>query len=395
MSAEAMGHAFRCSPYEGATAAHAVLLAIADTVNDTYGNRLFAGQTEIAAKARVSQRRVGGALRQLEADGWLRKLKNATATEPAEYEFVIDHGRPTKYEPRSARRPDTASTPDTASPPDAPSTPDAASPPDTASTHPLTQRPVRGDAASTEPKGTQGGTQEGSATPRPVAASCDLVRLESADGEYVIAVDPRDPDRSFDKLWDRYPRHPKTSRLGGGGDRRLALDRWRALPIKARAEALTRVDWYAADCVAAGRQPQQLEVWIRRRRWESIDSPPAQGADGLDEFELAVASLCGLSVEHLTGEERGELVTVAGALTAAGADEAQLADMGRRWRKQWPDIPITRQGLLRHWSRFAVAQSTGGARAVAVCPKCKQPKAATSHDAQCDRIAQIIAKEPK
>lgn len=79
MSAEATGWVFRESPYQGAM--FALHLAVADTVNDTHNNELWASASTLAKKARVSERSVRAGLSQMVNDGLLvRVLERPGAT---------------------------------------------------------------------------------------------------------------------------------------------------------------------------------------------------------------------------------------------------------------------------------------------------------------------------
>lgn len=69
MSAEAVGYVFRCSPAEGAT--FAVHLAVADSVNDQYGNEFWMVVRELATKARCSRATAQRALKWLVENGLL------------------------------------------------------------------------------------------------------------------------------------------------------------------------------------------------------------------------------------------------------------------------------------------------------------------------------------
>ena len=383
-----------------------MLLAIADTVSDVNSNRLWMGQSQLAAKARVTPKRVSDALEQLVADGWLVKVEQATHTQPAVYELLVGD-RETVWEPRRAAPSggDARGGGDAASPPDAegggdgPSPGDAEGGPDATATGEGTQRPGGGDAASPEPKRTQQlQPNGGSASPRHVAAASGsdddtyLLTLEDAKGALTQIVDLRNDRESFEALWMRYPRHPDSGRMGGGGDKQLGLQRWSKLPYSQRRLALERLRWYRADLAATGTPPLHAQNYISRRYWLNLDGMPAEGADGLDDLELAVADVCGIQVDAITGKARGDLVTASAALRAAGATGKTLAEVARRWRRTYPDIPVTPAVLVKHWHRYAPQVTAGGSKSSGlVCPHCKQRKDAEMHtDAQCVRVAELI-----
>lgn len=72
MSSEAVGWTFRNSPYEGAL--FALHLAVADTVNDTHNNELWASAPTLAGKARISERSVRYGLSKMVDDGLLVRV---------------------------------------------------------------------------------------------------------------------------------------------------------------------------------------------------------------------------------------------------------------------------------------------------------------------------------
>lgn len=69
MSAEAVGHVYRKSPYKGALLA--VHHAIADSANDQHHYEFFMAQGNLATKARISRESANRALARLVEDGWL------------------------------------------------------------------------------------------------------------------------------------------------------------------------------------------------------------------------------------------------------------------------------------------------------------------------------------
>lgn len=72
MSADAVGWAFRNSPYKGAVLA--LHLAIADVVNDLHGNEMWMSVPKLAGKARMSERHARRGMAQLVRDGYLEPV---------------------------------------------------------------------------------------------------------------------------------------------------------------------------------------------------------------------------------------------------------------------------------------------------------------------------------
>ena len=87
MSADAVGYVYRHSPYSGAT--FAIHLGIADTVNDTHGNRFYMATDNLAKKTRMSRRTAQRALDQLEQDLFIVKIVEANQHSPATYQFLF------------------------------------------------------------------------------------------------------------------------------------------------------------------------------------------------------------------------------------------------------------------------------------------------------------------
>lgn len=143
MSSEAVGWVFKKSPYDGAL--FALHLAVADIVNDTHGNELWASVPTLSKKARISVRSARYGLARMCEDGLLVKI----AERP---------GAPTHYRFTMPENPCTECTPATAAPlqPDAPT-------PATDSTTPATSDRTPALAAPELPRTTNipKGTQEG------------------------------------------------------------------------------------------------------------------------------------------------------------------------------------------------------------------------------------------
>lgn len=86
MSAETVGWTFKKSPYRGAL--FALHLAVADIVNDTHGYQLWASVSNLAAKARVSERSARAGLAQMVEDGLLVKVAERPGA-PTTYRFEM------------------------------------------------------------------------------------------------------------------------------------------------------------------------------------------------------------------------------------------------------------------------------------------------------------------
>lgn len=83
-----MSWVFKHSPYT--LAARLIHLAMADVVNDDYGNRVFIGDAKIAAKARVSRGTVVRTKAQMIKDGYLAVIDDSSAPGKfTEYQFLM------------------------------------------------------------------------------------------------------------------------------------------------------------------------------------------------------------------------------------------------------------------------------------------------------------------
>jgi hypothetical protein len=89
MSVEAMSWVFRNSPYNGD---HLVIhLAIADVVNDVYDNEFWIKVSDLATKARCSERSIQYALRAMEKDGLILKVDSGGGRgKPSRYRFLME-----------------------------------------------------------------------------------------------------------------------------------------------------------------------------------------------------------------------------------------------------------------------------------------------------------------
>lgn len=102
VSSEAVGWAFRHSPYKhGAFAVH---VALADTANDLYDYEIWFKLTRLAEKARVGRNTAQAAVAAMVRDGYLETLKargGGRLGAPAVYRFVFVEGVPVVFEQKS------------------------------------------------------------------------------------------------------------------------------------------------------------------------------------------------------------------------------------------------------------------------------------------------------
>ena len=91
MSLEATNHVWKHTFYSAAQSY--ILLAIADVVNDTYGNRFFMSVPSLALKTKCSERTVQRALSQFVEDGWLTvEVEGSGRGKTTEYQFQLLKG---------------------------------------------------------------------------------------------------------------------------------------------------------------------------------------------------------------------------------------------------------------------------------------------------------------
>jgi hypothetical protein len=95
MSADATAHVWRFSPYKGST--FIVHLAIADSVNDQNGYRLWMSRDSLGDKARVSARSLHDALAALEQDGFLTRV--GAKGRHVQYRFLFRRHVPAVWQP--------------------------------------------------------------------------------------------------------------------------------------------------------------------------------------------------------------------------------------------------------------------------------------------------------
>lgn len=214
MSAEAVGWVFSDSPYDGTM--FALHLALADIVNDTYGNEVWASTTTLATKARVSTRSVRRGLQQMVKDGTL-VLVAAEEGKPRRYRFVM-----AVQEALDLPDPGHSVTPDTTSPltlvhP----TPAKVSPP------PRTPRPRTPDTVS--PKHNQ------------------------------LNTELKEPN-SFAHFWSVYPR-----RVGKGA----AVKAWdKAVKKTDPATIIAGATAYRDDPTRDPRYTAHPTTWLNAERWD-------------------------------------------------------------------------------------------------------------------------------
>ena len=100
MSAGAMGWVYENSPYKGAD--FLIHLALADSANDMHSHELWASQTWISKKARVTRQTVNKFLLRAVEDGFLVILQdNARARKPNRYRLVMPSDTPQAWSPHS------------------------------------------------------------------------------------------------------------------------------------------------------------------------------------------------------------------------------------------------------------------------------------------------------
>lgn len=92
MSAEATGYVWEQSPYTGPR--FIIHLAVADVVNDTYGNEFWMSTDNMALKTRTSRRTVQRAFDEFVENGDLVIVRSATQRTPTTYRFVFRNHEP-------------------------------------------------------------------------------------------------------------------------------------------------------------------------------------------------------------------------------------------------------------------------------------------------------------
>lgn len=253
-----MGHAYRYSPYTGASLL--VHLALADTANDQEDNKIWFRMARLADKARVDRKTANRAVLQMVEDGWLELLR-AELGAPSIYRFVFREGEPVVYEARARQGGATDPTPQRK--------PAVTDPVQDGADHP------RGGA--TDPRG---GAHRGTVNPSPtqeITQGKDLTLL-SPDGD-----DPREhPDYGFDRFWIRYPARDGKKRLKAD-----AASKWRKMNRCEKEAAWRGVQHYAVSCAQGIDRPKDAVRWLRAGEWETWQSPavpdpeqsrPASGA---------------------------------------------------------------------------------------------------------------------
>lgn len=107
MSADAVGWVYRHSPYSGVT--FAVHQAVADSVNDQFGNEFWLAKPKLAMKARTSVASAKRAMETMVADGYLVLLDESGGREGSKYLFVFHPEAPLVYDARATGSPRTGS----------------------------------------------------------------------------------------------------------------------------------------------------------------------------------------------------------------------------------------------------------------------------------------------
>lgn len=109
MSAEAIAHVYRFGPQDRTL--HALLLAIADSVNDQYDHELWTSQSTLAKKSRLSRATVWRALGELIALGWIEEVDADASARGQDhgtgtivrYRFLFDDERQVVFETRGRK----------------------------------------------------------------------------------------------------------------------------------------------------------------------------------------------------------------------------------------------------------------------------------------------------
>lgn len=232
MSAEATGWVFRESPYTGAL--FTLHLAVADIVNDAYGNELWASATHLAEKARISERSARTGLAQMVLDGLLIVL-------------LEKPGHPKRYRFAMPANPCTSCTP--------------------APVAPLQPEPVTPAVAAGTPA-------TSSVTPAVAAPNLELTQLIPTGSQSLSARSTADD--LFAEFWRRYP-----LRKAKGAARTAftkALKRAPAERILAGAEA------YANDPDRDPDFTKHPATWLNAGCW---DDEPAQRGNRMSKSTRA------------------------------------------------------------------------------------------------------------
>lgn len=94
---------------------------------------------------------------------------------------------------------------------------------------------------------------------------------------------PSPVDLSFEDFWNRYPRHAKNGKPGGGGSRKKAKERWSSLTRAKRESALAAVDNYREWVESPeGEYAAHATTWLNEARWEQWQEPAERQAQQRD-----------------------------------------------------------------------------------------------------------------
>ena len=203
MSNEAMGYVFTHSPYSGDT--RSVHLAIADTVNDMYENRLWMTVAALAEKCRCSTRTVQRALQRMTAEGYLELLQDGGG-----------RGRPTEYRFLMPEKGDTVT-------------------------------PIVGERVTSSPE------RVTNTTSTPITNPRNPTREKLRN----------DPLLGFDHFWLAYPKR-NNRKIG----KTLCKKRWTAMTLDDRRAAYRGARNYATDVSAGKTIARDPDRWLRDRLWE-------------------------------------------------------------------------------------------------------------------------------
>ena len=241
MSAEATGWVFKSSPYSGAL--FTLHLAIADIVNDTHRNELWASVRLLGEKARISERSVRSGLARMVQDGLL-ELVAAHEGQVRRYRFLMP-------DPCNGCTPATA----------APLQPDAQTPANERAT-PANERETPAVVAPYPKR-----TQENSSSTATQTLAADI---EASHHQ----ADP------FDAFWSVYP-----LRKAKGAARKA----WKsALSRATTKEIIAGARSYAEDPARETRYTKHPATWLNADCWLDDNTPNRVKAKGVTAAERAL-----------------------------------------------------------------------------------------------------------
>lgn len=225
MSAEATGWVYKHSPMKGAELL--VHLALADTVNDIYGNEFWMTVDNLAAKARVARDTARRALRSLEQAGLIVVLEQSTGRAASRYEMLMPDGVARAWEPTRGSRGGS----------------------------------TRGSTTST--RGSRGGQPAALVGVGVDAPSVENPREEPNKNPSAALVVVEATGVTFEAFWSSYPR-----RNGQRAGKVAAQREWSRLKPCERNEASAGLPLYAK---AKGEFPEDAERYLKHRRWVGLE----------------------------------------------------------------------------------------------------------------------------